>query len=870
MPPHHANMTISSNTISFPLRVVFCVLSSLIFIGVHAQYSVQIGSLYYYLDYADKTALVAPKPGNDSANPNKYGQYSGEFEFPTEIKSGKNTFQVIGFAENAFKESFITSVRIPEGYTTIGPSAFYGSQYLKTVYLPSTLNTLGERCFHSCRKLTELHVDVIHPSVSEDYTHEGISASENVFAYSSMSNGVVYVPARALDWYKNNWKFLKLDQFIPVCTTPRQIHVSPSFDSEELEDYRSLRHVSLQFEFPDDGYEDALSLAPAAETEAMSDYYVTATLILESGERITLDSRTAPDAFAVCDNTLHISFEDVLDSYQPSFVGRIGGPETMLVRLEVSGQVAIDDCPFSLDGLFDETQNEWTLPLLPAAYDLDMLPTVTPSPAVEGTAFDYDELKTLTFTFEDFESIGVDAEKGDYVTAILYQEGEEVCTLTLDDTEIADNTLTLHLPDLFERVLVRRATGIKEFTFSLDFSAQLAFSDGKTYRMAFPAVNSSGAGSEEQSDEPLSWVVRAVEIPEPTGYQVNIETGATVSLTALSEVRVTFEGVEDISLADELVAHFYMNGEVLKSLTEADVQIEGTTLVLPFGSIDETLITSIGTEPYCYSFSFDLTTQLLTDGYPYDFTLDNESCVWSVPAELLPLPILTIQCPIPSEGDCSSVADLAKLEITVENYETIELPDASDGGAFVAAYVRDGHAVCAAGPASLTIADGRLLVDFSELLSDALYVITPDDSAAMADPEGALPPIEITLMLQATLLFDGFPATVTIDPSSPDYPVWYLEPVVVHTIDAPLVIYAADRLSFTCGVPRAVYTYTLKTSDVTEGTIEVEATKNQDEKGSAVVVPISRNYEITVRASREGYYDSSSTTSYIHLEPNEQ
>lgn len=54
---------------------------------------------------------------------------------------------------HAFEDSSITSVTIPEGYVTIGSSAFYGCSNLTEITLPSTITAVESMAFNSCTSL---------------------------------------------------------------------------------------------------------------------------------------------------------------------------------------------------------------------------------------------------------------------------------------------------------------------------------------------------------------------------------------------------------------------------------------------------------------------------------------------------------------------------------------------------------------------------------------------------------------------------------------------------------------------------------------------------------------------------------------------
>ena len=71
------------------------------------------------------------------------------------ISDAEEDITILG---DAFKSNTaITSVTIPEGYTSIGISALSGCSGLTTVTIPSTLQTVGATAFDGCTKLTTVN-----------------------------------------------------------------------------------------------------------------------------------------------------------------------------------------------------------------------------------------------------------------------------------------------------------------------------------------------------------------------------------------------------------------------------------------------------------------------------------------------------------------------------------------------------------------------------------------------------------------------------------------------------------------------------------------------------------------------------------------
>lgn len=103
------------------------------------------------------SAVVEIDDGDFSFVKNSDGTYSlyhyyGE---DTDITLPTKAFgkAVTSIYSHAFEDSEITSVIIPEGYTSIGNSAFYGCSNITEIVLPSTITSLGNMVFNSCTSL---------------------------------------------------------------------------------------------------------------------------------------------------------------------------------------------------------------------------------------------------------------------------------------------------------------------------------------------------------------------------------------------------------------------------------------------------------------------------------------------------------------------------------------------------------------------------------------------------------------------------------------------------------------------------------------------------------------------------------------------
>ena len=151
-------------------------------------YDFTVGNIYYkILSSTEKTVAVSykeycsPDYGLDYIN----SGYSGSVSIPSSVRNGTITYKVIAIGENAFDNSDITSVSIPNTIESIDREAFIDCTKLTSISIPSSVKTIGTYAFNGCSSLTTI-------SIPGSVTSIGGGAFANTLWYNNQPDGLIY------------------------------------------------------------------------------------------------------------------------------------------------------------------------------------------------------------------------------------------------------------------------------------------------------------------------------------------------------------------------------------------------------------------------------------------------------------------------------------------------------------------------------------------------------------------------------------------------------------------------------------------------------------------------------------------------------
>ena len=134
--------------------ILFVLLAQVLTLTAFADDPVEVNGIKYTLVPKGKIATVTQNSYEEWGM--TYSNYSGDITIPNTITYGGTTYSVVGIDDNAFKDSHVTSVTIPNSVTSIGPGAFQYCGSLVSVDIPNSVTSIGNYAFQYCGSLTSV------------------------------------------------------------------------------------------------------------------------------------------------------------------------------------------------------------------------------------------------------------------------------------------------------------------------------------------------------------------------------------------------------------------------------------------------------------------------------------------------------------------------------------------------------------------------------------------------------------------------------------------------------------------------------------------------------------------------------------------
>ena len=111
-------------------------------------YDFEVGGIYYNITGGNTVEVTS----GDMYN------YKGDIVIPSSVMYDSQIYAVTNIRHSAFGMCSVTSVRIPEGVTSIGAGAFSQCTDLTSIVLPDGMISIGEDAFQNCFSLTSINI----------------------------------------------------------------------------------------------------------------------------------------------------------------------------------------------------------------------------------------------------------------------------------------------------------------------------------------------------------------------------------------------------------------------------------------------------------------------------------------------------------------------------------------------------------------------------------------------------------------------------------------------------------------------------------------------------------------------------------------
>lgn len=113
---------------------------------------------FFYI-FNSSTSVTLTYPVDEEGRTRTYTNLNGELVIPETVEYNGTTYQVTLVGNEAFRNTGITSLTIPNSVTMIGAYSFYGCNKLTSVSIGNAMKTIGVDAFSECTSLTTVNIN---------------------------------------------------------------------------------------------------------------------------------------------------------------------------------------------------------------------------------------------------------------------------------------------------------------------------------------------------------------------------------------------------------------------------------------------------------------------------------------------------------------------------------------------------------------------------------------------------------------------------------------------------------------------------------------------------------------------------------------
>ena len=155
--------------------------------GVTIPDDALIDTYYSYVDQIQTGSSSGGSSDYDSTMEDKHFSINNDNGWPTSMTSATISDGITSLPDNAFLNSGLIEIEIPDSVTSLGGSCFQSCFFLSSITIPDSVISFGWGCFQSCSSLSSITIPTGVTSLS-DYCFFGCNSLSSITIPDSMTS----------------------------------------------------------------------------------------------------------------------------------------------------------------------------------------------------------------------------------------------------------------------------------------------------------------------------------------------------------------------------------------------------------------------------------------------------------------------------------------------------------------------------------------------------------------------------------------------------------------------------------------------------------------------------------------------------------